>query len=336
MITDNFSSKRNFMKVLVVDDEDIMRTLIRESLECDGHKVTEAANGILALKEIQANRPDLVISDVRMPEMDGDEFFKTLRVGETNLNLIPFIFLTADTSDNEIVERLNSGASHCIRKPVSMYMLRAHVKSCESNLENFSHFMSRKLDDIADVLPHSISRSFDHFNSLIENLDLYARDVQSLLKSYAQSLESHAPDLPLDADGSEGASPDETGYEENRLQFIRLFLKELETRQRLVERQGNGTITWHLIYLVAESNLLQKDLYVSDLYVAVNAAKTTINKHINDLLDDDIFVKHGDVIDGRRKRITLSRSFADNVYTHIDEFSRLASACFCDPRQSAN
>jgi hypothetical protein len=87
----------------------------------------------------------------------------------------------------------------------------------------------------------------------------------------------------------------------------------------------SGTITWHLIYLVAESNLLKKDLYVSDLYVTVNAAKTTINKHINDLLDDDVFVKHGDVIDGRRKRITLSRSFADNVYTHIDEFSRLAS-----------
>lgn len=318
------------MKVLVVDDDDDLRTIIRESLEVDGHEVAEAANGILGLKEIQSSRPDLVISDVRMPEMDGDEFFKALRVGETNLNLIPFIFLTADTSDDEILERLNSGANLCIKKPVSMYLLRAHVNSCESNLENLSHFMSKNLDDIAQSLPHSISQSFSNFNSLTENLDLYAHDIASILKAYFQSPDNDAPSQPLKANGPERGESQKT-----RLQFIRLFLKELETRQQLVEPHGNGTLSWHLIYLVAESNLLQKDLYVSDLYVAANAAKTTVNSHINALLEDNVFVKRGDIGDGRRKRITLSRSFADNVYTHIDQFSRLASMYLDDPRQSA-
>lgn len=252
------------MNILVIDDEYDLREVIRESLELDGHAVTEAANGTIGLKAIQANPPDLIISDVRMPGMGGDELFNILRTKETGLHLIPFIFLTAHTSDNEIVKRLNDGASHCLRKPASMKLLRALANSCQSNQENLNQFITKRLDDIADVLPHSINQNFGQFNSLVANLDAYASSIASLLRTYVPLFENEGLDALMNVDRSDIVSDNQRGCQKQRLKIVQLYLKELDSRQQLIEK--TGTLTWHLIYLVAESDLLEKNLFVSDLY----------------------------------------------------------------------
>jgi CheY-like chemotaxis protein len=79
-------------KILVVDDEENIRLLYEEELKEEGYEVITASNGREGLESVKAYNPDLVVLDIRMPEMDGIEFLRTIR--ETHRNL-PIILSTA-------------------------------------------------------------------------------------------------------------------------------------------------------------------------------------------------------------------------------------------------
>src|SRR5688572_20110939 len=80
--------------VLIVDDEEHNRTLLRDPLEARGYKVEEAENGLLALQKIAANPPDVVLLDVMMPKMDGFEVCRHLRKFVKTTHL-PILMVTA-------------------------------------------------------------------------------------------------------------------------------------------------------------------------------------------------------------------------------------------------
>ena len=90
------------------------RTVVRRLLERADYEIMEAKNGWAGLEAIQSDRPDLIISDIRMPKMSGDEFFRQVRAGENALNIIPFIFLSGHIDDDTISQLLNGGANHCL------------------------------------------------------------------------------------------------------------------------------------------------------------------------------------------------------------------------------
>lgn len=79
-------------KILVVDDEENIRLLYEEELKEEGYEVITASNGREALESVKAHHPDLIVLDIRMPEMDGIEFLRTIR--ETHRDL-PIILSTA-------------------------------------------------------------------------------------------------------------------------------------------------------------------------------------------------------------------------------------------------
>lgn len=104
--------------ILVVDDDDMMRSFIRELLEINDFTITEAANGKIGLKEFRDNTPDLVITDIIMPEMEGITFIRELR----NCNKeIPIIAMTGNVH-GRMEEYLDIssqiGADEVLRKPV--------------------------------------------------------------------------------------------------------------------------------------------------------------------------------------------------------------------------
>ena len=87
------------MKILIVDDSKAMRMLVKRSLRMAGfgdHETIEAENGKEGVAAVDAQQPDLVISDWNMPEMTGLEFLQTLRANECNVN---FGFVTTEASD---------------------------------------------------------------------------------------------------------------------------------------------------------------------------------------------------------------------------------------------
>lgn len=83
-------------KLLLVDDEFEIIDINRRYLEQAGYEVSVAADGIEALKEVDENRFDLIISDIMMPKMDGYDFISEVLVREPNQ---PFLFITAKVSE---------------------------------------------------------------------------------------------------------------------------------------------------------------------------------------------------------------------------------------------
>jgi CheY-like chemotaxis protein len=80
-------------KILVVDDDRTLRTVLTRYLENRGYQVEQVSSGREALVAVAKNPPDLVVSDVMMPEMDGIEFCRRLRTTPSG-QLLPFIFLS--------------------------------------------------------------------------------------------------------------------------------------------------------------------------------------------------------------------------------------------------
>ncbi len=105
--------------ILVVDDSLLIRRVVSKALEEAGFRVMAAENGRQALACIQENRPDLIISDINMPEMDGIEFCKKTHA-DPNLAAIPFVIMSSN-SDRAVMRRLLSwGASGYLVKPFNL------------------------------------------------------------------------------------------------------------------------------------------------------------------------------------------------------------------------
>jgi signal transduction histidine kinase/CheY-like chemotaxis protein len=102
-------------RVLVVEDDDATRAMVRQALERDGWHVTEAANGRIALAALAAARPDVLVLDLIMPEMDGFELLAEMR-GRAEYRDIPALVLTAMTLTEEDRLRLNAEVERVVQK----------------------------------------------------------------------------------------------------------------------------------------------------------------------------------------------------------------------------
>jgi DNA-binding response OmpR family regulator len=111
--------------VLVVDDETDVRNLIRVLLERAGYDVSEATSGREALRRLHAVRPDLVVLDVTMPEMDGWQTLERIR----DLSDVPVLMLTARAGELDKVRGLKAGADDYVVKPFGRQELLARVEA---------------------------------------------------------------------------------------------------------------------------------------------------------------------------------------------------------------
>jgi CheY-like chemotaxis protein/phosphoribosyl 1,2-cyclic phosphodiesterase len=123
------SAPSSGLRILVVDDDPELRLLARRALDKDGHMVTEASSGEEALRSIEQQKPDLVVLDVIMPQMDGLEVLKTLRSKPVTAQL-PVLILTALSDEDNIRSGFDLGATDYLAKPFSIPQLAARVRAC--------------------------------------------------------------------------------------------------------------------------------------------------------------------------------------------------------------
>jgi len=112
-------------RVLVVDDEEDIRTLVRTLLERAGKDVVEAPDGRQGLRALHSERPSLVILDVTMPELDGWATLERIR----DLSDVPVLMLTARGGELDTVRGLRSGADDYLSKPFGLGELLARVEA---------------------------------------------------------------------------------------------------------------------------------------------------------------------------------------------------------------
>jgi DNA-binding response OmpR family regulator len=103
-------------KILVLEDEVAVQTLLRKQLTAHGYQVTIAGDGLDGLMKLEAAKPDLIICDVMMPNLDGMQFVKAIKGQQATRN-VPVIFLTAKTDPRSMIDGINVGARFFITKP---------------------------------------------------------------------------------------------------------------------------------------------------------------------------------------------------------------------------
>ena len=116
-------------RVLVVDDEEHITELVAMGLAYNGFDVERAASGRSALDMVQSRRPDLIVLDVMLPDLDGFEVARRIRQAEGAGTQVPVIFLTARDTTQDKVEGLRLGSDDYVTKPFSIEELIERVKA---------------------------------------------------------------------------------------------------------------------------------------------------------------------------------------------------------------
>ncbi|MDN5856691.1 MAG: response regulator, partial [Actinomycetia bacterium] len=116
-------------RVLVVDDDERVRTVVSWQLEADGYAVAQAADGAAALEQIASDRPDLVVLDLSMPGVGGLDVLRRVRGGAGGPTSLPVIVLSGRSGETDRIVGLDLGADDYLVKPFSPGELAARVRS---------------------------------------------------------------------------------------------------------------------------------------------------------------------------------------------------------------
>jgi len=114
------------IKVLLVEDEQTLTSIIKDTLDGNEFEICLAFNGQEGIEKYQEVRPDIIVSDIMMPDMDG--FTMVRRIRQLNQQ-IPVLFLSARSAANDVVEGFESGGNDYLKKPFGMAELVIRVKA---------------------------------------------------------------------------------------------------------------------------------------------------------------------------------------------------------------
>ncbi len=112
----------NNLKILLVDDEPDILELLSYNFRKKGFEVSAALNGADGLKSLEDYHPDIIIIDIMMPEMDGIEMCRNIRLME-QFKDTRVIFLSATNDVNMVIDALKAGGNHYFSKPIHMNVL---------------------------------------------------------------------------------------------------------------------------------------------------------------------------------------------------------------------
>lgn len=157
------------INILIVDDERNIRNTMKELLELEGYKCMTTENGVKALELCRSNPFDLVISDIKMPEMDGVEL---LSVIGKEFEHIPMIMVSGHGTIDTAVECIKNGAFDFISKPIEMNRLLVTVRNAvsHSNLVEETKVLRKKLNIKTTVDMIGTSTALDKVKNMIERV----------------------------------------------------------------------------------------------------------------------------------------------------------------------
>jgi len=184
-------------KILVAEDSPTQAERVRLLLAKEGYRVDLAANGREGLERVRSSPPDLIISDVVMPEMDGYAFCQAVKTDEATKR-IPFVLLTGKTSAQDILWGLTRGADNFIPKPFEDDYLLDRIQRIFEHLEMRKmgrlevevtlHLADKEINITADK-QQIIELLFSTFDELCES-NARLSEAQETIKAHAENLEA--------------------------------------------------------------------------------------------------------------------------------------------------
>ena len=175
-------------RILVVEDDPAMAGGIRDVLELAGYQVRVAHHGRQALDEIGEQLPDLIVSDIMMPEMDGYELFKRVRANPDWI-LIPFIFLTAKGQKSDIRLGKTMGAEDYLVKPFDWEDLLVAARSRLERAQALERASQSELSALKNRILNTLSHEFrtpltyiTGYTDLLQEPDLTPDQLRQFLK----------------------------------------------------------------------------------------------------------------------------------------------------------
>jgi two-component system alkaline phosphatase synthesis response regulator PhoP len=114
--------------IFVVDDDEDIRELLKYNLQKNGHDVITCENGLICIEKLKNHKPDLILLDVMMPEMDGIEVCENLKSSEQNSDVL-ICFLTARNEDYSQIAGLEAGGDDYVAKPIKLKVLMSRVNA---------------------------------------------------------------------------------------------------------------------------------------------------------------------------------------------------------------
>ncbi len=161
--------------ILLVDDEQANLELFSAILEDEGYRTLSAKHAALALQLLESNKPDLIISDIYMPEMGGFEFYEKVQ-GISELRSIPFIFLSALSDRAHVREGKELGADDYLTKPIDIDELvttvRGKLKRAASMRSAMQNEFEALKEQVLSTLSHELNTPLTYiigFSEIISN-----------------------------------------------------------------------------------------------------------------------------------------------------------------------
>ncbi|MDH5592044.1 MAG: SpoIIE family protein phosphatase [Gammaproteobacteria bacterium] len=119
------------LTILVAEDDIATQTLLQRFLTRSGHTVYMANNGAQAVELYQQHKPDIILTDINMPTMNGLEAIKTIRLQQLDDFWVPILILSASEQDQDIIAGLKSGADDYLPKPIKLEVLNAKIEAMQ-------------------------------------------------------------------------------------------------------------------------------------------------------------------------------------------------------------
>jgi len=177
--------------ILVVDDEEFIRTLVRERLELSGYSIGEASNGKDALAKLSTERYSVLLTDIRMPEMDG---IALLKESASRYPDTAGIVMSAHAELNTAVAALKIGACDYITKPFNFDVLLITIenairkKAIERQLQDYQVNLEKKVKEQTDLINSMYVRSIDALIKALEAKDFYTRGHSQRVTMYSVAI----------------------------------------------------------------------------------------------------------------------------------------------------
>ena len=180
-------------RILIVDDNETNRDILRSRLGPQGYELLEAADGEEALAAARQHHPDLILLDVMMPKMDGIEACRQIKA-DASLPFMPIVLVTAKSDSKDVVAGLEVGADEYLTKPLDQSALVARVKSMLRMKELTIRSARRR-----SILPLGIGRSRNASSEQLTQIERMDRMKRFLPPQVAELILSSGDDSVLDS-----------------------------------------------------------------------------------------------------------------------------------------